>query len=171
MTAIFAVIIASISLAFNLIQWISRNRPYIGIANLEWDTISGEHVFAGIAYPDSVRCTIKNVGEIPAKVIYLSGTIEAFGYGTESNRKTIQPQGIGVLFPGQEVEIVLSFDIDSDGVGQGFVAGDGYVEIDSTITYEGYLFLRWHKKHETEQEYIIFQSPASWRTLASGNYS
>jgi len=167
---IIAITIASVSLIFGLIQWMSRHRPYIGIVNLKWATVSEEHVFGNTAYPDSVRCTIKNVGEAPAKAICLTGKTKAMSPVSESNEKIIESRDLGVLFPGQEMEVILPFGIDSHNVASGFVSGDGVVEIDSLISYKGILLLRWHKKYKTQQKYIIFQTPNFWKTLSGGDY-
>lgn len=170
MITIIAITIASASLIFSLIQWISRHRPYIGIVDLKWDTISEEHVFSGIAYPDVVRCTIKNVGEAPAKAICLTGKTKAMSPMSASTEKITGPRELGILFPGQKMEVLLSFEIDSHDVASGFVNGDGVVEIDSLLSYKGTLLLRWHKAYETKQKYVIFQSPTYWMTLAGGDY-
>lgn len=178
-SVIIAIIIASFSLGFSLIQWISRHRPYIGIVNLEWAIVRGEHVFGDTAYPDSVRCTIKNVGETPAKAICLTGKTKVLSSMPESTEKILEPQGLGVLFPGQKMEVFLPFEIDSDYAANSFVNREGVVGIDSLISYKGILLLgwhkiRWHRGYKTQQKYIIFQTicetPASWETLAGGDY-
>ena len=152
MITIIAITIASASLIFSLIQWISRHRPYIGIVDLKWDTVSEDHVFSGRAYPDVVRCTIKNVGEAPAKAICLTGKTKAMSPMSTSAERITGPRELGVLFPNQKMEVLLSFNVDSNGVAQGFVSGDGIVEIDSLLSYKGPLLLRWHKTYETKQK-------------------
>ena len=169
--AVVAIVIALFSLGFSVIQWVSRYRPYIGIANLDLITVYGEYTAGNTVLPDSVKCFIKNVGEAPARHIVMSATLETIGYGKDADKKEIKPQELGVLFPGQEVEVLLSFAMDSHNVGSAFAAGDGAVAIDSLIDYEGRPLLRWHRKHRTQQKHIIFQSPKSWRTLAGGDYT
>ena len=169
--AVIAIVIALFSLSFSVIQWVLRYRPYIGIANLDLITVYGEYRAGDTVLPDSVKCIIKNVGEAPARHIVMSATLETIGYGKNTDKKEIKPQELGVLFPGQEVEVIFSFNMDSYSVGSAFASGEGAVTIDSLINYEGRPLLRWHRKHRTQQKHIIFQSPRSWRTFAGGDYS
>jgi hypothetical protein len=169
--AIVAIVIALFSLGFSIVQWISRYRPYIGIANLDLITIYREYTAGDTVLPDSIKFFIKNVGEAPARHIVMSAMLETIGYGKNTDKKEIKPQELGVLFPGQEVEVILSFDMYSQNVGSAFANGEGAIAIDSLIDYEGTPLLRWHRKHMTQQKHIIFQSPKSWRTLSGGDYS
>ena len=75
MTAIVAVIIAITSLIFNLVQWMSRHRPYLAIVDLSWSTVFEESVHGYGRIPDSIKCKIRNVGEAPAKSIHLKGSV------------------------------------------------------------------------------------------------
>jgi hypothetical protein len=168
--AVIAIVIALISLGFSIIQWLSRYRPYIGISNLELITIYGELKAGNMYLPDSVRCMIKNVGEAPAKNIVMSTTLEAVSYGKDKDRKEIKALELGVLFPGQEVEVILSFSITSQSVISTFADGEGTVIMDSLINYKGAPLLRWARKHKTQQKHLVIQSPKSWRTLAGGDY-
>lgn len=169
--SVIAIVIAIISLTFSVIQWISRHRPYIGLVNLDWETVHGNYRAVNMILPDSIKSLVKNVGEAPANTIRVDCTVEAVGKGMESDKKTIGSIDLGVLFPGQEVEVILAFDMISSGVKDAFANGGGAVIIDSVISYKGIRLLRWHRKHHTQQRHIIVQAPKSWRTLAGGDYS
>lgn len=166
-----AIILSVISLTFAVIQWTTKHRPYIGIVDIRWDTIEGEYVVSGTALPDVVRCKLKNVGEAPAKAIYVTGAIQAFGFGQESDKETIERRDLGILFPGQEAELVLSFPMNANGVVQGFAGNYGVVEIDTNIGYESNALLLWHRRHGTKQRLAIIQHTDSWHALSGGHYS
>lgn len=171
-TSVVAIIIAFTSLSFGVVQWLTRHRPYIGVVNLDWETVHGEYRGSGDRIlPDTIKCTIKNVGEAPAKGIVIDGTVESVGYANKSDKKEITSLGLGILFPGQEVEVLLPFNMDSREVGIQFADGEGVVAIDTVISYQSILFLKWQKKHRTQQKHIIFQAPTSWRTLSGGSFS
>jgi len=176
MTAIFAVLIAIVSLVFNLVQWMSRHRPYVSITNLKFAIVTAENIAGNTAYPDTVICTIKNIGEAPARKIHLSGMLEI-----RSKKEVIKPRELGILFPGQDMEFNLPFYLDNQSFVD-FMSNEGVVVVDSEISYEGpsLLFSRnlFRNKYETKQQYALLQlitessgTPGYWRTLHGGDWS
>jgi len=160
--AVIAAVVAVASLILSILQWRTRHRPYIGVVNLDWDTIYEEHISNGTAYPDSVRCTVKNVGETPAKAIKFEGKVSA---GSHQNMKELD---LSILFPGQEVEVVLPFDVGSNKLASDFVAGYGGARVSCRIDYDGVLTLQ---HYYTRQHFAITNLPTRWLALPGGECS
>jgi len=129
--SIIAIIISLVTflvtLGWNVYQWISTRRPYLGIVSLDWSTVDPD---SQIFY-DSVKCTIKNVGQAPAKAIKFAGGVTVDDKSREFN------QTLGVLLPTQEMEIDIPFSSKADIV----YLDSGYatLEITASITYRGVL--------------------------------
>jgi hypothetical protein len=168
--SIIAISISILSLVINLFQWVSRHRPYLAVVDIKWFTISEEHVFKNNAYPDSVKCTIKNVGEAPAQEIIIHGSTKTFAYNFPSiEKKTDSP--LGLLFPGQNMEVILPFDVDSPNIASVILSLEGIVDIDSLISYKGIpLFRQWSTKYETQQKFVMDQNTDSWQAIAGCSY-
>ena len=170
MTAVIAIVLASISLLFNLFQWLSRHRPYIGIVDMRLGVFN-EDTADDIRCPDSVKIKIKNVGEAPAKDIRISGEIKSSGFTAESKIYEFKPRELGILFPGQEVQFYLGLGGLSSKLVDEFLQGYGTVTLNSRIDYKSVLFLRFHLIHRTWQEHFVFQEPETWSTRGGGEYN
>lgn len=168
MIAVVAIIIAAGAVILNVIQFKSRHRPYLGVVNLDWETISDEHTvwdegeLKGTAYPDSVRCTVKNVGETPAKAIKFEGKVRV-----RSGEKA-REFDLGILFPGQQMEVVLPFDVDSDNMASDFLSGYGSAEVYCKLNYNGVLP---RQQYYTRQNFAITNLPTHWIALPGGGCS
>lgn len=168
MIAVIALIIAAGALILNIIRWKATHRPYIGVVALDWETISEEHMIweegdlKGTAYPDSVRCMVKNIGETPAKAIKFEGKVRV--RSGEKARKL----DLSILLPGQEMEVVLPFDVDKDNMASDFLGGYGSAEVWCKLDYSGVL-PRQH--YFTKQHFAITGPPARWTALPGGECS
>ena len=139
MTTIIAFIVAAMSIVVNLAQWMSQHRPYLGIVNLDWYRFSEDS-----PVPDSIKCTIKNMGEAPAKAIHFEG--KASFYSGEKTTK----HNLGILFPDQEMEVFLGLDLSDSGKVDYLMSGSSETEVNSRVDYKGPLSLYPRKPHKTE---------------------
>lgn len=168
MTAVIAIIITAAAVILNIIQWQTRHRPYLGVVNLDWETISDEHMvweegaLKGTAYPDSVRCTVQNVGQTPAKAIKFEWKVRV-----RSGEKA-RELDLGILFPGQQMEVVLPFDVDSDNMASDFLGGYGSAEVYCKLNYNGVLP---RQRYYTRQNFAIRNLPTRWIALSGGECS
>ena len=160
MTTIIALIVAAMSIVVNLVQWMSRHRPYLGIVDLDWYRFSED-----IPVPDSIRCKIRNMGEAPAKAIYFEGKISFY------SGEKITKRDLGVLFPDQEMEVFLGLDLSDSGKVDYLMSGSGVTEVSSRVEYKGPLSLHPRKPHKTEQNFLIMREPHTWVTLPGGTCS
>ncbi len=162
MMAVIAIIVAAAALVLNIIQWHRRHRPYIGVVALEWETVREEHWVNDTAIPDTVKCTLKNVGETPAKAIKFHWEVRVRS-GEEARELDL-----GILFPGQQMEGLLPFDVDSDNLASDFLAGYGGARVCCRIDYRGVL-PRQH--YFTKQHFSITNCPTRWLALPDGECS
>ena len=164
-----AIVVALGSLVLNILQWLSRRRPYLGIVSLEWDTIDIENSSYSLkvhgkekwyTHPDSVKCTIRNVGEVPAKQIEFDGKTTILKATKELSK------GLGILLPTQEMEVNVPLHIDRDTLDL-IVSGHAAAKIETKIRYRG--TLPFSREFRTEQNAVLRDMPKRSFFLPGGN--
>ncbi|MHB8085753.1 MAG: hypothetical protein ACYDHZ_08000 [Dehalococcoidia bacterium] len=153
-TSIIAIIVAFIALAWSVYQWIIARRPYLGIVSLDWSSIDPDIM----DFYDSVKCTIKNVGQAPAKAIKFEGMI------TVDAKSKMFNKTVGVLLPTQEMAIDIAFSSEAN---ISYIdSGYGTLEIRASITYHGVLPC---KVYMTKQNAGLSYSPTRSFFLPGGD--
>ena len=151
--SIIAIITSFIALTFGVVQWIAMRRPYIAIISLDWCTIDQDAQY----FWDGVKCTIRNVGQAPAKNIKLIGKTVI-----DEKAKDFYME-LGVLLPTQEMEISIAFSEDADR--DFLLSGYASVLISSSISYQGVLPCQYYK---TKQEAELHDKPKRVTFLPGG---
>jgi len=139
-----AIIISFTALIWNIIQWIFTRRPYLAMVSLDWSTVDPDRQY----FWDGAKCTIKNVGQAPAKGIKFTGETTIDGKTEEFSKE------LGVLFPTQEMGISIAF---SDKTNMDFLlSGYASLLISACIAYQGTLPFQ---NHVTKQNAELFDKP------------
>jgi hypothetical protein len=142
---ILALVIAVVAIVISIVQFLTRNRPYVCVTSLR---LLRRNI-GGV----SIEIKLTNLGEVQAREVYMKTIVEEGAFITE--------RSIGAVFPNQPLKTVVGV-IDSS-----VISVDDSVGLCIDLTYHTPFSFGWRRfgygiYHTTQPLYVDDTSWGAW---------